>query len=93
MHNMIDLQFHEYDNQIRDGSYPLHMALSNNANVDVITILLKVASSASLNDIHSYGGVDGKKVVLQLKNKFGQIPMDIAKNRGYEEAVVTSLKP
>lgn len=93
MHNMIDLQFHEYDNQIRDGSYPLHIALSNNANVDVITILLRAASLASLNDIDSNGGDDGKKVVLQLKNKFGQIPMDIAKDRGYDEAVVISLKP
>jgi ankyrin repeat protein len=90
MHNMIDLQFHEYDNQIRDGSYPLHIALSNSANLDVITILLKAASS--VNDIHSYGG-DGKKVVLQLTNKFGQIPMDIAKDKRYDEALITSLKP
>eukprot|EP01083_Nonionella_stella_P113393 334277_1 len=72
----IDIKFHQYDSQIRDGSYPLHIALSNGASTDVIKILIDV------------GGDD----VLRMKNKFDKIPIDVAQELNYGEHTLQLLR-
>lgn len=57
----IDLQFHEYDAQIRDGSYPLHMAVFNNAPFEVLCLLVNI----------------GGRETLAFKNKFGKTPYQL----------------
>lgn len=61
----IDLQFHEYDTQIRDGSYPLHMAILNNASYEVI---------------HQLVSIGGRKTLL-LQNKLGKTSFDLVQER------------
>lgn len=76
----VDLQFHSYDNQVRDGSYPLHIALSNKATEGVIRILVD----------ERLGGND----VLKMKDKFGKTPLDIARDCNcYDENLLRILNP
>jgi ankyrin repeat protein len=75
----VDLKFDDYNKQVRDGAYPLHIALTNGASADVIEILLKA--------------VGGNKDVLTMKNKFGKIPMEVAQQLNYRGRVLLLLNP
>ncbi len=81
--NNIDLKFHQYDEQVRDGAYPLHIALSTKAPVDVIKMLVEVGCSSCAS----------AKDILKTKNKFGKIPMELAKDFNYEESTILLLNP
>ena len=81
----VDLKFHQYDKQVRDGAYPLHIALSKKAPLDVIKILVEIGSS--------YGKCVTAKDILMTKNKFGKIPMEVAQDYNYEESTLLLLNP
>ena len=66
-----DLHFN-FRNQIRqprNGSYPIHIALSNNATFNVISLLLKSV-------IEGYLSEPGNMLLLQ--NKYGATPLHLA---------------
>mmetsp|Transcript_3842 Transcript_3842/g.5033 ORF Transcript_3842/g.5033 Transcript_3842/m.5033 type:complete len:159 (+) Transcript_3842:287-763(+) len=71
----LDLKFHDFDAQVRDGSYPLHIALINGASNEVIHTLVEVGSE-----------------VLEMRNKFGKTPLDVAKELNHDETTLSLLQ-
>ena len=69
-----DIYFNEHAVEIRDGAYPLHIALSHAAPFEVIRVLVLKAPG-----------------VLNLKNKIGQVPLDIAEEGHYSKEVIKFL--
>jgi ankyrin repeat protein len=71
----VDLRFQLLDEQVRDGSYPLHMAsMSKNTTVSVIRMLLDAAPE-----------------VITWINKYGDTPLHVALASGASSDVIQTL--
>ena len=70
-----DFCFDENVTEIRDGAYPLHIALSQSAPLEVVSILVLKAPS-----------------VLNMKNKCGKIPLDVAIESQSSKDIINFLK-
>lgn len=99
--NSIDFHYHDYDTQIRDGSYPIHIALSSSnkdktsQTISLIDLLLDIGNDVCFDEDsdRNKDNTNTKINILQLKNKFGQIPMMVAKENGYCDDVIMKLNP
>lgn len=75
-----DLQFAQAHAQIRDGAYPLHMALRNGASVGVVEMLIKASEGSDI----------GSNILL-LENKWGETPLHVACAAAADEDVIRIL--
>jgi len=65
--NFLKLRYENVSNQqVRDGAYPIHMAIQSHAPIAVLEMLVKAGSETS------------EESILLKRNKFGETPLHIA---------------